>query len=451
MAKRVHLDEERQLDLLDRTQANEAIEDRLPIFVPCKIVVGDEEVVQPLRHVRAHDRLDVVGRTAARFSTLDIDDGAERTLERTAASRVKAGDAAGGACSAHSSDNRDGRPFDAGQIRHVVVERLKFFLEGILQHLLKTPFRFTGKKRDAHRLGAMEIGIVAAEHAHRPGDMETADPDLNAALAQRLREVERVRELIRLHADHHHHARAGLFDHARQALRTDAGVRLVKRMDLQFDIIAEDVALGAIASQAKDCRQRIGRNRGTKPLDHVAVVVIVRRLDENEAKTLHSARGCSRGRHHGFQTPHHTQCSDPRQAKLPRPSSPPPRSQTLFGNALIFATQLRSSLSPGINTHRRNSARQPFMRRRIAPVLRRCHQSALHGIVVQIFKFLQHHLIARDGLWMNAFLPDLMSALALVSRAEEFQLIQQPIATFKLKLTENLVSREFLEVRHSAR
>ena len=49
------------------------------------------------------------------------------------------------------------------------------------------------------------------------------------------------------------------------------------------------------------------------------------------------------------------------------------------------------------------------------------------------------------------FLPDLMSALALVSRAEEFQLIQQPIATFKLKLTENLVSREFLEVRHSAR
>ena len=52
---------------------------------------------------------------------------------------------------------------------------------------------------------------------------------------------------------------------------------------------------------------------------------------------------------------------------------------------------------------------------------------------------------------MNSFLPYLMTALALVSRAEEFQLIQQPIATFELKLTENLVSREFLQVRHSAR
>ena len=52
---------------------------------------------------------------------------------------------------------------------------------------------------------------------------------------------------------------------------------------------------------------------------------------------------------------------------------------------------------------------------------------------------------------MNSFLPDLMTALALVSRTEEFQLIQQPIAAFELKLIENLVSREFLQIRHSPR
>src|SRR5436309_2995078 len=81
---------------------------------------------------------------------------------------------------AHGADERDGGSFDAGQVRHEVVKRLEVFLESISQHLLETAFRLAGKEGDAHRLGAMKIGIVAAEHAHRPGDVEPADAHLNA-------------------------------------------------------------------------------------------------------------------------------------------------------------------------------------------------------------------------------------------------------------------------------
>ena len=41
--------------LLDLAQLDEAIEDRLPVLVAREIVVGDEEAVQALRDVRAHD------------------------------------------------------------------------------------------------------------------------------------------------------------------------------------------------------------------------------------------------------------------------------------------------------------------------------------------------------------------------------------------------------------
>ena len=176
----------------------------------------------------------------------------------------------------------------------------------VLQDLFETSFRFAGEKRDAHRFRAMNIGIVAAEHAHRSRDMEPADGHLNAAVQQRLRQVEGVRKLVRLHADEHHHAVARLLDHAREPFRTHARVRFVKRMDLDLDVLAEHVALPAIARQAVKRGERIRRDRRAKPLDHVAVIVVVRRLDEHEAKTLRRARGCGRGLHHGFRTPHDT-------------------------------------------------------------------------------------------------------------------------------------------------
>jgi hypothetical protein len=53
----------------------------------------------------------------------------------------------------------------------------------------------------------------------------------------------------------HHHARAGLLDHAREPLRADAGVRFVVRMDLNLDFVAENASLFAIPRQPVERRE----------------------------------------------------------------------------------------------------------------------------------------------------------------------------------------------------
>jgi hypothetical protein len=88
-----------------------------------------------------------------------------------------------------------------------------------------------------------------------------------------------------LHTDQHDHAGAGVFDQRRQALGTDAGVDLVEGMDVEVDIVAEDAALGAILGEAVQRGQRVRRHRRAHPLDDIAVLVVMRRLDQQEAKT----------------------------------------------------------------------------------------------------------------------------------------------------------------------
>src|SRR5205814_9421383 len=110
--------------------------------------------------------------------------------------------------------------------------------------------------------------------------------DLKAARAQWPRDVERARKLIRLHADEHDHSRAGLLDHARQLFRTDACVGFVERVNGQIDVIAENATLRAIARETLERRERVRWNRGAQPLDDVAVVVVMRRLHEDETELL---------------------------------------------------------------------------------------------------------------------------------------------------------------------
>ena len=96
VAQRVDLDEEAHVHAVLLAQLDDAVEDRLPVLVAGEIVVGDEEAVDALREIGAHDALDVVGAAAARFAALHVDDGAERALERAAAAGVEAGDVADG-------------------------------------------------------------------------------------------------------------------------------------------------------------------------------------------------------------------------------------------------------------------------------------------------------------------------------------------------------------------
>ena len=92
---------------------------------------------------------------------------------------------------------------------------------------------------------------------------------------QRGRKVERSRELVRLDADQHHHSGAGLLHERRDACRADVRVRLVEGVDNDWDVVAEHVLLGALQRKPIQHRQRIRWDSGSKPLDDIAVIVVV--------------------------------------------------------------------------------------------------------------------------------------------------------------------------------
>ena len=60
VAQRVDLDHQAERDAVLLAQLDQAIEDRLPLLVAREIIVGDEELVDALRPVEAHQMLDVV-------------------------------------------------------------------------------------------------------------------------------------------------------------------------------------------------------------------------------------------------------------------------------------------------------------------------------------------------------------------------------------------------------
>ena len=89
VAQGVDLDDEVQRQPLLLAHLDQAVEDRLPIAVAREIVVGDEEAVDALRQVGAHQPLDVVGVAPARLAPLHVDDRAEAALERATAPGVE--------------------------------------------------------------------------------------------------------------------------------------------------------------------------------------------------------------------------------------------------------------------------------------------------------------------------------------------------------------------------
>src|SRR4051812_42039717 len=100
----------------------------------------------------------------------------------------------------------------------------------------------------------MQVGIVALQHAQRAGNVEAADRYLNTAFEERLRQIKRARELVRLNTDHHDYAGARVFNQARELLRPNARVGFVERMDLQFNIVPENAPLIAVTRQTEEGR-----------------------------------------------------------------------------------------------------------------------------------------------------------------------------------------------------
>ncbi len=150
---------------------------------------------------------------------------------------------------------------------------------------VETTLELAGIERDAalHRLH--EIGGQRRQHRDAAAGVKAADHDRHPALAELHREVDRPGELVALHADQQHDAAlAGPRERRDDAFGPDPGVRLVVRRDGDLHVRSEHAALGAVRRESVHRRHRVRRDGGAHPLDHVAVVVVVRRLDQDDAK-----------------------------------------------------------------------------------------------------------------------------------------------------------------------
>ena len=107
-------------------------------------------------------------------------------------------------------------------------------------------------------------------------------------------------------------------------------------------------------------------------------------------------------------------------------------------------------IPPPVALEHRRAARQPLVRRRVAPVLRCFDQAASHRIEVQIPQLLEHRLIAADRLRMRALLPDLMRAVPLVRGLEELELAQQPLPALGPELLEDAPRGEAFQITEHA-
>src|SRR5271155_392465 len=83
--------------------------------------------------------------------------------------------------------------------------------------------------------------------------------------------------------------------------RADAGVGLVDGEDLDVHVLAKDLVFHAFLGDSEQAGERIGRQRRLPPLDDVALVVVVRRLDEKKQKpsTFGDIRHCGSPRNYG--------------------------------------------------------------------------------------------------------------------------------------------------------
>src|SRR6516165_4299084 len=69
---------------------------------------------------------------------------------------------------------------------------------------------------------------------------------------------------------------------ARQSTDRDLPARLVDRFDVDVEIGAKNLALATLQGDAIEAGQRIRRQTAAPPSDHVTIVVVMRRLDQNK-------------------------------------------------------------------------------------------------------------------------------------------------------------------------
>jgi hypothetical protein len=113
--------------------------------------------------------------------------------------------------------------------------------------------------------------------------VEAADADRQTGRKEGAREVDSAGKLVGLNANQRDQRLATApFDVADDPVRPHPPVRLVIGREADFHVGPKDVALPRVFREPVQAGERVRRDRGADPLDRVTVVVVVRRLDQDE-------------------------------------------------------------------------------------------------------------------------------------------------------------------------
>ena len=182
---------------------------------------------------------------------------------------------------------------------HVVVDRLERAVPGIAQHLVEAALLgLAGEERDAELLRLAHVLRHLRQHGDAAGDVEAADADRQPGGQELPRQVDGARKLVGLHADQTDQRPAALLaDLADDPVRAYAPVGFVVGMQADFDAGSQHVAALGVHRQAVEAGERVGRDGRAEPLDGIAVVIVMRRLDHHEMEERVAV--LAPARHHG--------------------------------------------------------------------------------------------------------------------------------------------------------
>ena len=272
-------------DAVALAQLDDAIEDHLPVLVAGEIVVGDEEPVEAMRQVLAQQLLDVVRRAAARLAALHVDDGAERALVRAAAAGVEAGVVTGGALEVVRPAKTASAPIRAPaarpcNCRSAAACAARRPAAPCRSGPLPLRRRTTCSPCRA-RLSGRPACPAAWRGSRRRGNRRSPPGCRPRAAGARCRR-----------------ARGNWFDctPTRPTMPKPSCSRNLAMMSLmRTRVLVSSIASMSMATSGPstsrvrrvggkrvDRGQRVRRDRASAPLDHIAVGVIMRRLDQHE-------------------------------------------------------------------------------------------------------------------------------------------------------------------------
>jgi hypothetical protein len=127
-------------------------------------------------------------------------------------------------------------------------------------------------------------------------------------------ELEGTGILIRLHPHQGHESGACGANPSDRAFDVDDRIALVIGVDLDLDLGAQDPRLGAFGQQAVDARQAVGGNGRAAPLDDIALLVVMRGLDQNNEPGLGHVATQGNARRYAMPQPEFARFQTPQQA-----------------------------------------------------------------------------------------------------------------------------------------